>query len=168
VVLLTTFLLTVLVDLTVAVEVGMVLAAFLFMKSMAELTEVKAIQQEMNGENGEHLRDLSVPPDVAIFSIRGAFFFAAVHKLMEIERSLVKKPRALVLDMSDVLHMDSSGLHVLDRIRRECQSQNIRLILAGIHAQPLFVLQKVRQLDLFDPANLQPTLRAALQQLRVA
>jgi SulP family sulfate permease len=167
-VLLTTFLLTVFVDLTVAVEVGMVLAAFLFMKNMAELTQVRDLQQEMNGEISEHLRDLSVPSDIAIFSIRGAFFFAAAYKLMEIERSLVKTPRAIVLDMTGVLHMDSSGLHVLDRIRKECGSRRIRLVLAGIHEQPLKVLKQAGQLDVFGAGNLRADLRDALRELKVA
>lgn len=168
VVLLTTFFLTVLVDLTVAVEVGMVLAAFLFMKSMAELTQVRELQSEIIDDDGDEREDLAAPSDIAVFSIRGAFFFAAAHKLMEIERSIAKKPRALVLDMTHVLHMDSSGLHVLDRLRKECESRRIRLILAGSQAQPRMVLEQAGQLQFFRPNNLQPTLRDALNELKAA
>ena len=167
-VLLATFFLTVFVDLTVAVEVGLVLAAFLFMKNMAELTQVKEIRDDLTDSTGEHVRELSIPADVAIFSIHGAFFFAAVHKLMEIERILTKEPRALVIEMTGVLHMDSSGLHVLDRIKKECNSRKIRLVLAGIHAQPLMVLQGADHLEFFGEQNFAPNLKSALALLKAA
>jgi SulP family sulfate permease len=167
-VLIATFMLTVFIDLTVAVEVGMVLAAFLFMKNMADLTQVKAIRQEISDGNGEHLRESVVPRDVVIFSIHGAFFFAAVHKLIEVERIIAKAPRALVIDMTDVLHMDSSGLHVLNRIRRDCESRHIRLLLAGIHAQPLLVLEQADQIEIFGQQNIKESLKAALQTLQAA
>jgi len=167
-VLLMTFLLTVFVDLTVAVEVGLVLAAFLFMKNMAELTQVKAVREELSDGNSESVRELTIPPDVAIFSIHGAFFFAAVHKLMEIERIVANAPRALVLDLTDVLHMDSSALHVLDRIRKECVSRKVRLILVGLHAQPLETLRESHHLALFGEKNLTPNLKSAMALLRAA
>lgn len=168
IVLLVTFFLTVFVDLTVAVEAGMIMAAFLFMKNMAELTQVKEVQREIDQENGEDLRDAAVPPDVAIFSIHGAFFFAAVHKLMEVERTIAKTPRALVLDMTDVLHMDSSGLHVLMRMHKECHARHIRLVLAGIHAQPLMVLEQAGQMDTFGQNNIRANLREALREVKAA
>lgn len=167
-VLLATFLLTVFVDLTVAVEVGMVMAAFLFMKNMAELTQVREIQKDIDQENGEDVRDVAVPRDVAIFSIHGAFFFAAVHKLLEVERTIAKTPRALILDMTDVLHMDSSGLHVLMRIHKECEARRIRLILAGVHAQPLMVLEQAEQVTAFGLKNLCANLQDALREVKVA
>ncbi len=134
IVLLTTFFLTVFVDLIVAVEVGMVMASFLFMKNMAELTQVKAISKELGNEEGtDSTRQLRIPPNVEIFSIRGAFFFAAVHKLMEVDRVIAKAPKALVLDMEEVLHIDASGLHVLEQIHKECLGRGIRFILSGLH-----------------------------------
>jgi SulP family sulfate permease len=167
-VLMATFLLTVFVDLTVAVEVGMVLAAFLFMKNMADLTQVKAVRQEIADGNGEHLRENQIPSDVAIFSIQGAFFFAAVHKLMEVERIVAKAPRALVIDMTDVVHMDSSGLHVLNRIRKDCLSRGVRLLLAGIRSQPLTALEQADQVSLYGQQNIKESLQAALKTLQAA
>lgn len=167
IVLLTTFFLTVFVDLVVAVEVGMVLAAFLFMKNMAELTQVKAITKELgNGEGQDTARQIRVPADVEIFSIRGAFFFAAVHKLMEVNRILAKAPRALILDMEDVLHIDASGLHVLERIRKECRVRGIRFILAGIHSQPYAVLEQAGKLEAFGEKNIKANLPSALKELQ--
>jgi sulfate permease, SulP family len=168
IVLLITFLLTVFVDLTVAVEAGMIMAAFLFMKNMAELTQVKEIQRDLEDRIGDDLRELKVPSDVAVFSIHGAFFFAAVHKLIEIERAIAKKPRALILDMTDVLHIDSSGLHVLMRLSKECHARSIRLILAGIHAQPLMVLEQADQVEALGLNNIQANLRDALREIHAA
>jgi SulP family sulfate permease len=166
VVLLTTFLLTVFVDLVVAVEVGMVMASFLFMKNMADLTQVKAVTKELeSGEGLDTTRQLRIPPNVEIFSIRGAFFFAAVHKLMEVDRIMAKAPKALILDMREVLHIDASGLHVLEQIHKECRRRNIRFILAGIHSQPHMVLKQANKISLFGENNIQPTVQTALDDL---
>jgi SulP family sulfate permease len=165
-VLLATFFLTVFVDLVVAVEVGMVLASFLFMKNMAELTEVKAVTKEFDGGEGEDAaRQVRVPSNVEIFSIHGAFFFAAVHKLMEVDRIIAKAPKALIIDMEDVLHIDASGLHVLEQIHRECRSRGIRFILSGLHSQPYAVLDQADRIKLFEKRNIRPSIQAALADL---
>jgi SulP family sulfate permease len=171
-VLLITFLLTVLVDLTVAVEVGMVLAAFLFMKSMADLTQVKSLKREFsNGDVGttetrpEPLRTARVPPDVEVYAVQGTFFFGAASKLMETIRTVEKKPRALVLEMKEVLQMDATGLHVLEQIKADCSRLGMRLMLSGIHSQPLFVLQQAGKYKDFGEENLAPDLASALKVL---
>jgi len=164
-VLLTTFLLTVFVDLSVAVQVGIVLAALLFMREMAELTEVKMLTQEIGRDKSgkERPRAEILPPQVEVFTIRGAFFFGVVHKLMEVNRIMAKKPRALILDMTDVIHMDASGLHVLEQIQRECHTREIRFLLAGIHAQPLNVLMDAHLIRAIGEVNLHGSLAEAVQ-----
>jgi len=163
-VLLTTFALTVLVDLTVAVEVGIVLAALLFMKQMADLTHVTPVESE-NGK-GDTLRRVPIPPGVQVFTIRGSFFFGAAQKIMEVGRIVSKAPKALILDMAGVLHMDASGLHVLEKIQRECTARGTRLILAGAHSQPLLVLTEAGQVERFGEENFKGTLEAALAEFR--
>lgn len=162
-VLLTTFFLTIAVDLTVAVEVGMVLAAMLFMKNMAELTEVTAWNAEP--KNGEALRE-ATPPGVQVFSVRGSFFFGAAHKVMEVSRIIARAPQALILDLSGVLHLDASGLHVLEKIRRDCAARGTRFVLAGMSPQPLRVLRESDYGLLLKAENIQPTLAAALESAR--
>jgi len=137
-VLVTTFLLTVLVDLTVAVGVGMVLASFLFMRKMAELTQVKALRHERD----EALFNGDIPKDVEVFSINGSFFFGAAGKLMEIDQSLFQKPKALILEMRGVLHMDTSGLMVLEQVVQRSKSRGVPVLIVGLHAQPLFAAEK--------------------------
>lgn len=161
-VLLVTFFLTVLMDLTVAVSVGLILAAFLFMHKMAELTQVKAMTYEGAGELGE---GLSIPEGVEVYSIHGSFFFGAASKLLEVESAFFKKPRALVLEMRGVLNLDTSGLRILQQIHQRCQKQGIRLVLVGIHAQPLMVMQYSNQYQLFGEENFKGDLAEAFQDL---
>jgi len=159
-VLLTTFLLTVFVDLTMAVGVGLVLASFLFMRKMAELSQVKAMTREKKTERG---RELKVPKDVEVYAINGSLFFGAAEKLMELDRAVFKTPRVLILDMSAVLHMDTTGLKTIRDIRLQCQSRKTRLILAGVQRQPMAVLHKAKKVDKIGKENFMPSLEKALK-----
>ncbi len=161
-VLMTTFLLTVFVDLTTAVGVGMVLAAFLFMRNVGALSEVKALTHEADAERPEKIH---APPDVEVYAINGSFSFGAAEKLMEVEQALFKAPRALVLDMSGVFYMDATGLKTLRDIRQRCQSRGTRLMLAGVQHQPLAVLHKAKKLDKIGRENFKPSLQKALKDL---
>lgn len=162
-VLLTTFLLTVFVDLTVAVGVGMVLAAFLFMRNVAALGQVKAITHENEAE-----RKVSAPPGVEVYAVNGSFSFGAAEKMMEVEQSLFKAPRALVLDMAGVFYMDATGLKTVRDIRQRCQSRGTRLMLAGVQTQPYEVLTKAKKVEKIGRENFKPTLRKALEELALS
>lgn len=164
-VLLTTFFLTVFVDLTMAVGVGMVLAAFLFMRNVASLSEVKALTHERDMERKEKS---VTPPGVEVYSINGGFFFGAVEKLLDVEQALFKAPRALVLDMGGVFYMDSTGLKTVRDIRKRCESRGTRLMLAAVQPQPLSVLQKAKKVDKIGKDNFKPTLAKALEALAVS
>ncbi|SRR5579871_6381748 len=163
-VLLTTFLLTVFVDLTVAVGVGMVLAAFLFMRNVAALSEVKALAQE---RDDERMGKTPAPPGVEVYSINGSFFFGAVEKLMEVEQSLFKAPRALVLDMAGVFYMDATGLKTIRDIRQRCASRGTRLMLSSVQPQPLAVLRKAKKVEKIGKENFKPNLTKAFEDLAV-
>ena len=169
-VMLITFLLTVLIDLTVAVEVGMVLAVFLFMRKIIELTQVRDLKKDMNDpENGDgeipsELKALPVPDDVEIYSVHGSFSFGAANQLMELIRITAKKPKVLALEMKDVLYMDATGLHVLDEMHRQCSRAGIRLMISGIHMQPLTVLEKSGKLLELGENNLKENLAEVLRE----
>lgn len=141
-VMLTTFLLTVVVDLTIAIAVGMVLAAFLFMKRMAEVASVEEVRPVIQGEfddrNGEALssRRAVIPPDVEIYEINGPFFFGAAEKFRDALSHVSRRPRALILDMEKVPAMDSNGLRALQATVTHCQRQGITVILCGLQPQP--------------------------------
>lgn len=146
-VLLTTFGLTVFTDLTIAVGVGMVLASMLFMRRMAEVTNVSAITRDLREEVDERLaiqkdpntvtkRD--VPPGVEVYEINGPFFFGVADRLMDTLRGLERPPRVFILRMRKVPAIDATGLHALEEFHGKCRRDGIRLILSGVHAQPLF------------------------------
>ncbi len=162
-VLMTTFLLTVLVDLTMAVGVGLVLASFLFMRKMADLTQVRTLTHE---RDGGLLNGLTVPKDVEVYAINGSFFFGAANKVMEVERSFFKKPRALVLEMKGVLHLDSSGIRVLEQIYHQCQNRGTRLVLVGIHAQPMMAMQMANKYEEFGEDNFKGDLAEAFKEFQ--
>ncbi|HVZ80077.1 MAG TPA: SulP family inorganic anion transporter [bacterium] len=161
-VLLTTFLLTVFVDLTVAVGVGMVLAAFLFMRNVAALGQVKALTHENEAERSE---EFPAPPGVEVYAVNGSFSFGAAERMMDVEQSLFKAPKALVLDMAGVFYMDATGLKTVRDIRQRCQSRGTRLLLAGVQSQPYEVLTKAKKVEKIGRENFKPSLRKALEDL---
>ena len=144
-VLVVTFVLTVVVDLTVAIEVGMVLAAFLFMHRMAETTNVSAVKREFdrNTQGDQELTDrASIPDGVEVFEISGAFFFGAVETFKDTVLSLSKRPKVLVIRMRDVTLLDATALRALRDMIRRCRGERTLVLISEIHAQPLIALQR--------------------------
>jgi len=170
-VLVTTFLLTILVDLTVAVEIGVLLAVFLFMKRMTDVTTVRDITQEMTEGadrkkffEEEQLGSRTLPPGVVIYEARGAFFFGAAEYLRDSLNLGTKSPRAVILRMRDALALDASGIRALEDLRKGCSKKGTQLILQGIHAQPLFALDHSGLLAGYGEKNVVATLDEALER----
>jgi len=173
-VLLTTFSLTVLVDLTVAIEVGMVLAAFLFMRRMAEVTNVSIVTRELtDGDNDEDddlnsVRRREVPRGVEVFEINGPFFFGAAEQFKDTLGQIAKKPKVLIIRLRDVPAIDSTGLHALHELARSCKHDGTLLLLADVHAQPMLrsdMLVELGEENLFG--NLDDALDRARQYLEL-
>jgi SulP family sulfate permease len=169
-VLLTTFLLTVLVDLTVAVQVGVVLAAFLFMKRMADVTNVGMVTRELEDvPDGTMTRDADgvarrrIPEGVEVYEVNGPFFFGAADKIKDVLHFVAKKPKAFVLRMRNVPAIDASGIRVLDDLFESFRHQHVRFLISGIHAQPLVALERAGRLDRYGRENFFPNLDAALE-----
>ena len=145
-VLLVSFLLTVVVDLTVAIEVGMVLAAFLFMHRMAEVTNVAPVTRELQGAleegEGELTSTAKVPPGVEVFEISGAFFFGAVETFKETLLQVSSRPKVLIIRMRDVPLLDATGLRALRDVVRRGRSQRTLVLISEIHTQPLMALRR--------------------------
>lgn len=147
-VLLLTFALTVLVDLTVAVEVGMLLAMGLFMKRMTDVTVVREIRQELAEEDDEEtLRDkpdagrLRIPDGVAVYEAEGALFFGVTEALENLITIGASPPKVLILRMRHVLALDATGIRALNDLRSACVRVGARFILSGVHSQPLKALE---------------------------
>ena len=176
-VLLTTFGLTVLADLTVAVGVGMVLAALLFMRRMSEVTNVSAVRAEIDDEWVDRLTDAAsgdpnaiemrdVPPGVEVYEINGPFFFGVADRLQDTLRGLERPPKVFILRMRRVPAIDATGIHALDEFRRKCKRQGTTLLLAGVHAQPMFALTRYGLLDQIGEENLFGNIDDALNRAR--
>ncbi len=148
-VLITTFGLTVAVDLTVAIQTGVVLAALLFMRRMTEVSQIKAIRDIAGYESAE-LRENSapeVPDSVEVFEINGSFCFGAARKFTETLLASQTAPRVVILRMRHVLAMDATGLHALEDVAARLQHRGTSLLLSGIHAQPLIALERSGALE---------------------
>lgn len=159
--------LTVLIDLTVAVEVGMVLAAVLFIKSTSEATQITSHDQESDAEESRHsLAGRHIPDGVVIFRIFGAFLFGAVDKLETALRRTRQKPRVLILRMHSLLAIDATGLNALEEIYRKLHRHGGHLVISGLHAQPLFALERSGFVDRIGLQNLCADLDHALIRAR--
>ncbi len=170
-VLLSTFALTVLVDLTVAVEVGVVMASLLFIRRMAEVSTVDPITQSLkDGSSTEEdplsLASRDVPHGVEVFEVQGAFFFGAAEKFKETMGSLERPPRLLVLRMRFVWALDATGMHVLEDLLRTCRRDGTGLILSGVQDQPRQALARQGLLDRIGAENVLPDIDRALDRAR--
>jgi sulfate permease, SulP family len=145
-VLLATFSLTVLVDLTVAIEVGMILAAFLFMRRMAEATNISVLTHEFLEPQDDYERDpnwvgrRTVPAGVEVYEISGPFFFGAAEMFKDRLAQVAGKPRVLILRMRHVLTVDSTALHALRDVVERYRREGTLIVLSDVHAQPVVAL----------------------------
>ena len=148
-VLLTTFILTVLVDLVVAIEVGMVLAALLFMKRMADVTHVQNLAVDLSEEDGELEAVLNLPgtKDVLVYEINGPFFFGAADKFTEVIEQVQGPVKGIILNMNKVPVMDATAIHAMNKLRKTCKAFKTELILVGVQAQPYSALEKSGFID---------------------
>jgi sulfate permease, SulP family len=173
-VLLTTFGLTVFLDLTVAVGVGMVLASMLFMKRMAEVTNVGAITKEfddgasMAADQGDpNAVDVrGVPKQTEVYEISGPFFFGVADRIKDTLSGLERPPRVFILRMRYVDAIDATGMHALDEFYEKCRRQGTILLLAGVHAQPIFAMTKYGLIDKIGEDNMFGNIDDALNRAR--
>jgi SulP family sulfate permease len=167
VIFLAAFLLTVIIDLTVAVEIGMVLAAILFIKRASETTEITAVDESTETEGSHHsLVGKEIPKGVMVYRIFGAFFFGAADKLESALKRLKQEPDVLILRMRKVLAMDATGLNALEDLYERLRRKRKHLILSAPHTQPLLVMEKAGFLDRIGRENVCPHIEAAFARAR--
>ena len=140
-VLVTTFVLTVVFDLVVAIEVGMVLAAMLFMKRMSDVTSVEGWKYiEDDEEDPDSLTLRKVPDKVRVYEISGPMFFGAADKIVDI--TVDEQDKVLILRMRSVGAIDATALHSLEQLHNDCERKGIRLILSHTNEQPMRMMEK--------------------------
>ena len=141
IVLVTTFVLTVVVELVVAIEVGILMAAILFMKRMSDVTEVygwKYVEEEDDDPDATSLK--VVPKHTVVYEISGPMFFGAADKILKI--SLSEKDKCLILRMRSVNSIDATAMHSLEQLYDECKKKGVTLVLSHVNEQPMGVMKK--------------------------
>jgi SulP family sulfate permease len=171
IILITTFVLTIVIDLTVAIEVGMVLSAFLFMRRMAMVTNISVITSELSDEGDsdapETLTRPDIPKGVQVFEINGPFFFGAADKFVETIRNLGREPRVMILRMRNVLSIDATGMKAIEDIWKKTAHVNKNLfVIAEIHSQPYIALEQSGFLKKLGKENIVESLDLALAKAR--
>ena len=169
-VLLTTFFLTVIFDLTVAIGLGMLFAVFLFMRRMAEVSQVRVITRELEDEEEQvdpnALDKRQIPDEVEVFEINGPFFFGAASKFKEQMRSVEKQPKIRIIRMRNVPAVDATGMQVLKGFLIDSKKHKMYIILSGVHTQPLFAMTQSGLLDQFGEENVFGNIDDALDRAR--
>jgi sulfate permease, SulP family len=181
VVLLLTFILTVFVDLTVAVQVGIVVASLLFMKRMSDITHVQGVTDELRDSDAADdvgeittirrrkrvLGTREIPSGVEVYEVNGPFFFGAADKLKDVMSEIAKPPRVFILRMRHVPAIDATGIHALELMAKRCRHEGTTLILCEIREQPLHAIVRAGKLkDLGGREALAKTLDMALDYAR--
>ena len=169
-VLLITFFLTVLIDLTVAIEVGMIMTAFLFMKKMADLTNVSmvknAMKDEAEGPDTDAIGTHVIPKGVEVYEINGPFFFGSLSKFQDAIELNDKRIKILVVRMRNVPYMDASGIHTLEEVHKRCKHLGIALLISDIHTQPFMIAHKSGLVETIGQKNFAGSLADCLNAAR--
>ncbi|MES1219713.1 MAG: sulfate permease [Bacteroidota bacterium] len=164
-VLLTTFLLTVLVDLTVAIEIGMILAAFLFMRKMIKFSEVNVLTKDIddNGKDKNAIENFTIPGNVEVFEITGPLFFGAAYKFKDAMRFIERTPKILIIRMRQVPIIDATGIRTLQEVYKESRQRGTKLILSEVSSEQVMKeLQETRLLFLIGKGNVTNSFESAL------
>src|SRR5918994_2669125 len=162
-----TFALTVVADLTVAVEVGMVLAALLFIRRVAETTSVKRVTGELIEEGSVHsLQGVDIPGYVAVFRIHGPFLFGATDKLSDILDQLSTLPPIVIVRLRHVPAMDASGLQAIEDFADQIHASGRTLLLCGAREQPAHLMERAEFHAHLGDENILRNVQAALTRAR--
>ena len=170
-VLLITFFLTVIFDLTIAIEWGLVIACVLFMRRVMETTEISVIKDEIDPNKESdlevHEENLIVPEGVEVYEINGPYFFGIATKFEEMMASMGDRPKVRIVRMRKVPFIDSTGVHNLTNLCEMCQKDNIQVVLSGVNEKVHTVLQKTGFFyDLIGKENICPNINAALERAK--
>jgi sulfate permease, SulP family len=162
----TTFALTVLADLTVAVGVGMALAALLYIYRIAETTTVEAVTPEYLEDGQAHiLQDKDIPSNVTILRIHGPFLFGATEKLADATKDLAKFGDVVILRLRNMTALDATGIHALEQFSERLHKTGKTLLLCGARDQPSQLISRSDFQKRLGPENVLPNIQAALARV---
>ena len=166
-----TFLLTVVFDLTIAIEVGLILACALFMKRIMETTEISVIRDEIDMGDASDMASreehLAIPDGCAVYEINGPYFFGIANKFDDLMANIGhEKPKVRIIRMRKVPFIDSTGIHNLQTLIAMNHEEGIHVILSGVNQKVHSQLEKARFYDLMDSDHICPHIDVALQKAR--
>ena len=160
-----TFALTVVIDLTVAVEVGVVLAVFLFFRRMTETATIQPIRDVIDADLSDgNAYELPVPKGVDVYEINGPFFFGTADFLQDVLDQLEKPPEVFILRMRRVPAVDATGLNALESFRRHCVRHGTTLVLSGVGQQPAKAFEAIGLTALIGPENICASIDQAMSR----
>jgi SulP family sulfate permease len=158
----------VLIDLTIAIEIGMVLAVFLFMRKMIKFSDVSALTKDMDdnvGKESDILSTFKIPVGVQVFEITGPLFFGAAYKFKDAMKFIEKPPRLLIIRMRQVPIIDATGIKTIEEVYKESKQRGTKLILSEVHSeQVLKELRDARLLFKIGKANVTDSFEKALKR----
>ena len=165
-----TFVLTVIFDITIAVELGMIMAAALFIRRVSETTQIKGIEETRFDEGPQGVADAAaarnLPSGVVLYNIMGAFLFGTADKLeMALERS-GQNPEVVILRMRQLLAIDATGLQRLEELADRLRRHGRQMILCGPHSQPLFAMERHGFIEALGLDNVCADVDTSLQRAR--
>lgn len=170
VVLLLTFFLTVIFDLTVAIEVGLVIACVLFISRVMKTTEISVITDELDPSKESDMlvqeEHLIIPKGVEVYEINGPYFFGIAAKFEETMSQIGDKPKIRIIRMRKIPFIDSSGLHNLDSVCSLARKSGIQVVLSGVNPEVYAALKKSGLVDTLGADNVCPHIHAALERTR--
>lgn len=163
---LVTFLITVFVDLTVAIEVGLGFAAFFFIKKMIDLSEVQNGRETLTGGIKADMpqENLSIPAGTIVYEIEGPLFFGTVRKFELATERAHADCKVLVLRMRNTIYLDAGGIKALEQCKAACDRKGITIVISGIHTQPYMLLEKTGMADVLGRENIFDNITAALER----
>jgi SulP family sulfate permease len=162
---LVTFALTVFADLTLAVEVGMILAALLFIRKVSKTTTVTRVSREYIEEGRPHiLQDKQIPDYVSLFRIHGPFLFGATEKISVISDHLDSLPPIVILRLRNMTAIDATGLLTLEDLADKLHATGRTLILCGARPQPARIMLQIEFEEHLGRENICPNIKAALER----
>ncbi len=163
-----TFLITVFIDLTVAIEVGLGFAAFFFIKKMIDLSEVQNQREILTGgiKKDQPSENLDIPPLTFVYEIEGPLFFGTVRKFELATERARTDCKYLVLRMRNTIYLDAGGIRALEQCKAACDRKGITIIISGIHTQPYLLLEKTGMADKLGRENIFENINEALDRCR--
>jgi SulP family sulfate permease len=167
-VLVTTFLLTVIFDLTIAIEIGLLLAVVLFLRRISETTSISVFKNDINSaeyvEGNADTEKLTLPKGVEVYEIEGPFFFGVASKFEETMKQIGDKPMIRIIRMRKVPFIDSTGLHNLTNLIKLSKKDKIHILLSGVNPQVRESLEKSGIAEMLSEENICENITEAIEK----